>query len=345
MKRFRAALVVGLMLALPADAAAGEIQVVASIKPIHSLVAAVMRGVGSPHLLVGGNQSPHDYSMKPSDARALEKANVVFWVGGEMERFLSRPLATLASTANVVTLSDAHGLSKLEFREGGPFEEHEEHEDHEEHGDEAGGSTKDAHDDHSRAAGSDEEDEHHDHDEKAEHGEHEHSEIDMHIWLDPLNAKALLHEIEEALGSADPANAAKYQSNASALEAALDTLVSEVTASLAQVRGRPFVVFHDAYQYFERRFGLRAVGSITVIPDVMPGAARLREIQNKVKELGAACVFAEPQFDPKLVEIVGSGVEIKTGILDPLGAGLEDGPGLYFQLIRDMSSSVKDCLS
>ena len=350
MKHLRTLLMAGALLVTPAGAAFGDVEVVASIKPIHSLVAGVMKGVGTPQLLVDGSQSPHDYSMKPSDAQALEKAEVVFWIGGDMEGFLTKPLDTLAAKASVVTLSEAHGLTTLKFREGGPFESHEDHDDHAEH------EKKDEHLDHDKAEHDEHEhdkDEHehaeadhddHDHDE-AEHAGHDHGEIDQHIWLDPLNAKALVHEIEEALSAADPGNAAAYRSNAAAMAGELDALVAEVNGQLEPVRGRPFVVFHDAYQYFEKRFGLNAVGSITVVPDVMPGAARLREIQNKVKTLGATCVFAEPQFDTKLVDVVASSAKTRAGVLDPLGSDLEDGPDLYFQMVRSMAKSARDCLS
>lgn len=377
MKHLRTLLMAGALLVAPAGAAFGDVEVVASIKPIHSLVAGVMKGVGTPQLLVRGNQSPHDYSMKPSDAQALEKAEVVFWIGGDMEQFLTKPLGTLAAKASVVTLSKAHGLTTLKFREGGPFESHEDHDDHDHDHDKDGHehseSDHDDHDhdkdghEHSEADHDDhdhDKDEHehaeadhdHDHDkdehehdehehDEAEHAGHHHGEIDQHIWLDPLNAKALLHEIEEALSAADPDHAATYKSNAAAMAGALDALVAEVNEQLEPVRGRPFVVFHDAYQYFEKRFDLNAVGSITVIPDVTPGAARLREIQDKVKTLGATCVFAEPQFDTKLVDVVASSANTRAGVLDPLGSNLEDGPDLYFQMVRSMAKSARDCLS
>ncbi|MGY9000394.1 MAG: zinc ABC transporter substrate-binding protein, partial [Rhodospirillales bacterium] len=183
---------------------------------------------------------------------------------------------------------------------------------------------------------------------KADIDHHEgdgHGTFDPHIWLDPINAKAIVHEIEEVLVKADPSNAAKYEANAKAVMIKLDALISEVSNKLKPVHGRGFVVFHDAYQYFEKRFELTASGSITVSPEVMPGAKRIKEIQMRVKELGATCVFSEPQFEPKLVSTVMEGTQAETGIIDPLGAALDSGPDLYFELIRKMATSIKTCLS
>jgi zinc transport system substrate-binding protein len=182
---------------------------------------------------------------------------------------------------------------------------------------------------------------------EAGHDDHDqaHGAYDMHLWLDPQNAAAMIHEIEEALAAADPANAELYAANAGKLQARLAELQAEIAAELEPVKDRPFVVFHDAYHYFEERFGLRAAGSITVSPEVMPGAERLREIQARVKELGATCVFAEPQFEPKLVTVATEGTGAGSGVLDPLGAAIDDGPDLYFELLQNMASSLKDCLS
>lgn len=309
--------------------------VVASIKPVHSLVAAVMEGVGEPELLVKGAASPHAYALRPSEARALEQAKVVFWVGEGMETFLARPLETLGGNARVVELVKAHDLVELDFREGGPFEAHD-HGDHEGH-DHAHGHDQDDGDDHD--GGDDHAHEGHGHE------GHDHGAIDMHLWLDPSNAKAFVHEIEEALSAADPDNAATYEANADALNEKLDALIAETDAALAPVRGRGFVVFHDAYQYFENRFDIQAAGSITVSPEAIPGAQRLTDIRAKVAELGATCIFAEPQFEPRLISVVAEGTQARTGVLDPLGADLEDGPELYFELIRNLTTSLTTCLA
>ena len=384
------------LLSVSAFSAQADVNVVASIKPVHSLVAAVMKGVGEPDLIVEGAGSPHNYALKPSQARELENADVVFWVGHNLEAFLEKPLEAIATKAKVVELIDAHGLNKLSFREGGAFDAHDH--DHEEHGHDEHAHADEKHDDHAHDehkhdehahadekhddhahdehkhdehahdehkhdahghedhAHKDEKHDDHAHDEHAhdehkhdDHGHEEHAhgegEFDPHVWLDPVNAKALVHEIEEALVAADPEHAATYEANAAAISKQLDALLSELSADLASVQGKPFVVFHDAYQNFENRFGLTAVGSITVSPEVMPGAERISELREKVQGLSATCVFSEPQFEPKLVGTVTEGTDAKTGVLDPLGASIADGPDLYFTLIRNMAESFKTCLS
>ena len=309
--------------------AQAKINVVASVKPVHSLVAAVMEGIGAPVLIVKGAASPHTYALKPSQAEQIEKADLVFWMGHSLETFLEKPLESLASKAMVVELMDSHGLKKLEMREGGGFDEHD-HDDHDE-----GGHKE--HEDHS-------EEEHDNHAEES-HDDHGHGKFDVHVWLDPENAKVMANEIMEALKKVDPGNAKKYETNTKKVVEKLNRLVAEVSAKLATAKGKGFVVFHDAYQYFEKRFGLKAVGSITVSPEVVPGVKRIKELKTKIKELNALCVFSEPQFKPKLVSTVVEGTKAKTGVLDPLGAAIQNGPKLYFNLIRDMANSLNKCLS
>ncbi|MEP0942933.1 MAG: zinc ABC transporter substrate-binding protein [Rhizobiaceae bacterium] len=359
-------------------AAQADVKVVASIKPVHSLVAAVMEGVAMPSLIVDGAGSPHTYALKPSQAQDLQDAELVFWMGHQLEAFLEKPIEAIAGKAKAVELLDAHDLVNLKFREGGAFDEHgheegkedehsghDDHNDHDEHKHDEHAEEKD-HDTHKHDERAEEKDhdehkheEHaegespdeHKHDEHAEdedhkdHDEHAHGEYDPHVWLDPVNAKALVHEIEEALVETDSDNAKKYEANAKAVMAKIDALTAEVSADLAPVKGRGFVVFHDAYQHFESRFGLAAVGSVTVSPEVIPGAERIGELRAKVKGLKAACVFSEPQFESKLVSTVSEGTDAKPGVLDPLGTGIENGPELYFMLIRNMAASFKSCLS
>jgi zinc transport system substrate-binding protein len=280
-----------------------------------------MKGLGEPALIVEGAASPHTYSMKPSNASALQKANIVFWVGHGFEAFLAKPLESLGSGAKVVELDDAPGLEKLKFREGGAFEAHDDGDEHEA-GAEGGG-------DHAHEEG------HHD----------EEGEFDMHLWLDPVNAKAMAAEIEKTLAAADPDNAAIYKTNLDALSTRLDALDKTLTETVTPIKDKPFVVFHDAYQYFEHRYHVKVAGSITVSPEVLPGAERLSEIHAKIVELGATCVFAEPQFEPKLVNVVLEGTPAKSGTLDPEAATLEAGPDLYFQLMEGIGTSLKTCLS
>jgi zinc transport system substrate-binding protein len=322
LNRFTGALVaVTILTAFPLAASAAP-RVIASIKPIHSLAAALMKGVGEPGLIVEGAASPHTYSMKPSDAERLQDAEIVFWVGHGLEGFLEKPLETLGNKATIVELEDVPGMTRLKFREGGPFEAHD-HGEEEHHGDGA-------------EAG-------HDHD--AAEADHDHeSEFDMHSWLSIGNARAMAIAMEQTLAKADPANAAAYAANLKALDTRLDALGKDIEKTIAPVKDKPFVVFHDAYQYFEHDFGVKVAGSITVSPETMPGADRIRQIHAKVGELKATCVFAEPQFEPKLINVVIEGTDARSGTLDPEGASLVPGENLYFDLMQGIATNLADCL-
>lgn len=293
-------------------------QVVVSTKPLHSLVSSVMAGVAEPALIVKGAASPHTYSLRPSDAAALESADIVFWTGHGLELFLGDALETLSVGATVVELAEAEGIELLPMREGGTFEAHS-------HGD--------SHD----------HDHDHDHEHDHDHGHH-HGDGDMHFWLDPENAKLMVDAIATTLSEADPDNAATYAANAEAEIAALSALETEIAATLSAVDAKPFIVFHDAYQYFEARFGLEVAGTITVSPEAMPGAARIEELRAKVQELGATCVFAEPNFEPAIVRTIVEGTEAKAGTLDPEGSALPEGPDLYAALLRNLADGLVECL-
>ena len=329
------AIVMGAVSLTNLSAARADINVVTSIKPVHSLVSGVMSGVGTPSLIVDGASSPHTYSLKPSQARLLQDAKLVFWMGDELEAFLETPIANIANSAKTIKLIDTHDLKRIKFRDGGMFDDH----DHEKH-------AKKEHDDHDHEKHAKKEHDDHDHEKhaKKDHDDHEHGEFDPHVWLDPINAIALIHAIEEALIKADPEHASTYEANAHKMMDKLDALVVELSHELEPVHKKGFIVFHDAYQYFEQRFGVAAVGSITVSPEVMPGAERVSKLRKKISELNATCVFSEPQFQPKLVETLVEGTGARTGVLDPLGATLKKGPDLYFQLLRNMASSLKKCL-
>ena len=293
-----------------ADNPASFPQIVASIKPIHSLIAGVMGARGSLFLLVPGRFSEHGYALKPSDARRLGQANMVFWVGEEMETYLAKPLQSLPKETRLITLSDAEGLTLLATREDSSFEPH------------SHGAQK-----------------------KHDHGSDLHSEHDLHVWLSPGNAVAMVNRIVASLSEVDTAGAAYYAENGKKLKERLVALDQELSASLRPLKGKSYITSHDAYQYFEHRYGMHAVGSLTLTPDQSLNAGRLKNIRAKIKELGAICVFAEPQVKSNLIESIIAGTSAKTGVLDPIGGLIEPGPELYFNLLRANTAALVRCLS
>jgi zinc transport system substrate-binding protein len=302
--KIRRLLLMGVLLLAPWMALAAP-DVVTSLQPVHSLAAGVMRGVGQPRLLVTGGASPHDYSLRPSDARAIAEADIVFWIGPDLESFLVRPLKNAQRKVRNIALIEAPDVTVLPLRTGGVWEAH-------------------LHDEHS-------------HGHKADH--------DAHIWLNPVNAIAMTRRMVAVLGEVDPDHKADYERNGAALMERLNQFDQQLALKLAPLKGQPYVVFHDAYQYFERRYGLNAVGSVVLDPEQRPGAKRVAEIQARIRERGVRCVFSEPQFQPALAQTVIAGSQAQPGILDPLGAGIPPGPEAYFQLLDGLVDALRDCLS
>ena len=455
-----------------------DIKVVASIKPIHSLASYLMDGIAKPDLIVDGYASPHGFAMKPSHAKMLQDADIVFWVGEDLENFLEKPLDSIAEKAEKIEFMDIKGLIKLKFRERNIFDDHDDHG----HGDHDDHAKKDGHDDHGHGAhafewaglfelkagtykwsfakvdgdyadpamkmvilsahdieeveeaaekllesetveakkdgevlvaknnsyslnfdankdvsvfdvkitkngkyafftehmpfefeadehffkdlaGKDlepiaqepegdghdhghgehakKEGGHDDHDDHDGHEGHHHGEFDPHIWLDPINASAILKEMTEHLIENDSKNASKYKNNLNKALKDIDKLTADVKSELNQSVAS--IVFHDAYQYFEERFNVNILGAFTVNTDVMPGAEQLAEIREIIEHDNVACVVSEPQFNPDIIKAVAKDMNIKTGVVDPLGATLKPGKNLYFDLIRNMSASFKGC--
>ena len=313
---------------VPANA---DIKVVASIKPIHSLASYLMNGVAKPDLIVDGYASPHGFAMKPSHAKMLQNADLIFWVGEDVENFLEKPLGSIAKKAEKIELMQIKGLQVLKFRERNIFDDHDDH-GHDDH------DKKEDHDSHAKK------EDHDDHDKKEDHDDHErhaHGEFDPHIWLDPINAKVILNEMVEHLIENDPKNEAKYKSNLDKALKDIDKLTIDVMTELSNSVSS--IVFHDAYQYFEKRFNVNILGAFTVNTDVMPGAEQLAEIREIIEHDKVACVFSEPQFNPDIIKAVAKDMNIKTGVIDPLGATLNPGKDLYFSLIKNMSASFKGC--
>ena len=316
------------------SSANADVKVVTSIKPIHSLASYVMDGVGKPDVIVDGYNSPHGFSLKPSHAKMLENADLVIWVGEDLEAFLEKPLNTIAKKAKNIEVMDLKGIKKLEFREKNIFEGHDDH-GHDEHKDEHKEDGHDEQKDEHKEHGHDE------HKEKAAHEGHHHGEHDPHVWLDPMNAKVIIKEITKQLVQLDSKNSAAYKANSKKALADIDMLTKAIKKDLN--KDLRFVVFHDAYQYFENRFNIKVLGALTVNTDVMPGAEQLSEIREVIEHEKVNCIFSEPQFNPSIIKSIAKDTKVKTGILDPLGAKLDKGKNLYFDLLNDMASSFKGC--
>ena len=426
-----------------------ETKVIASIKPLHSLVSYVMDGVGKPGILVDGSSSPHTFQLKPSHAEMLQEADIVFWIGEDLESFLESPLESIATNSKHIALMESDEIELLKFREKNIFEDHDDHDDHADdhgdHGDHAfewagvfdltegtynwsfakvGGeyadpamkmvilmsdeiesseeraeellesrsstdrnhsSTLSANDsafmlnfDESREttvfsveikeagkyafftehmpfefeadehffkdlSGNDVEpiaqepdSGHHDH-----HHGHAHGEFDIHFWLDPEIAKTIVMIVSSELSELDPSNASIYNSNATKALSEIDQLIAATKGKINS--NAKYVVFHDAYQYFEKRFGIEVVGALTVNPEVLPGAKQLSEIREAIEHENVNCLFSEPQFNPTIAETIAADTGVKAAVIDPLGAELELGKDLYFELINDLSSSFENC--
>ena len=284
-------------------------RVVVTIKPLHALVAGVMEGVGKPRLLLQGAQSPHTFTLRPSDVRKLGDADLIVWVSKDFETFLSHSLKSLPPRTRVLQLQDSPGITQLPIRQGGVWESGHDH----------------------------------------AHAEPEHEElagqpIDPHIWLSPQNAREIVTLVKQALIELDPDNEQRYQDNARELKTRLNDLDQELLARLTPVQWVPFIVFHDAYQYFERHYHLNAIGSITLSPDRKPGARRIHEIHAKLEKLEARCIFSEPQFEPKLLKTIVADTQVGTGVLDPIGADIPAGEDAYFILMRRLTDNLVTCL-
>ena len=304
-------------LLLSGTASANVPKVVTDIPITHSLVTRVMAGIGMPDLIVDRGASPHEYSLRPSNAASLEVADLVFWISNGLTPWLDDALNTLARNAKVIELMDAKGATVLSFREGATFETHS----HQHKQDE------DGHDEH-----------------KHDEDEHATGNVDPHGWLDPYNGRIWLDVIATALSKIDPTNSDIYFANATQAKADIDTVISELEATLAEFRGTNFIVYHDAYQYFEKRFDVLAAGSISLGDVSDPSPARIAEVRKKVEELGIICVFSEPQFNSELVRTVTDGVSVKTRVIDSLGTQFTLGPDFYLNVLRGIAQSMASCL-
>ncbi len=314
-----------LVAGLPSMTLADAPRVVADIAPVHSLVAQIMDGVGEPDLLLPAVTSPHDYSLRPSDARILQDADAVFWVGGALTPWLAETLGALSASATTISLIESEGTVRRAFREGATFAKVGEDDDHDhDHG------HKDE-DDHDHA--------------EAAHDTHDHSGLDPHAWLDPVNASTWLKVIASELSRIDPENSSLYQSNLSNSLRVINVLTQELEEDLRSVAPLRFVVLHDGYRYFEDRFGMRAVGAISASDAAAPSAGRVRAIRHAIKEQGVSCLFTEVQLDAPIVDVFAGETDIAVGTLDPLGALLEPGKDLYAEKMKGIAAAFKACMS
>ena len=312
--------VLALTLAAGSAMAEARIRVSASIVPIHGLVAAVMEGVAEPDLILPPGASPHGYALRPSGALALSRADVIFRVGPSLEAFLNRPLANISGKARIVDLIETPGVLLRPVRDNEAFEPH----DHDHGG-------REGHDGHG------------DHEKHAAHDDHERP-TDQHVWLDPRNAIAIVRHVADVLSEADPTSADTYRTNATRTIRRLNELEDRTANRLASVAARPFIVFHDAYQYFENRFGLTAAGSIAINPEVAPGARQISQIRSRIAEQNIHCVLAEPQFNSDIVEALASDDHVHVGVVDPVGTTARSASDGYFGVIDRMVSELTTCL-
>ena len=296
-----------------------DIKVVTTIKPLHSLISRIMETRGEPQLIIEGTNNPHTFVFKPSHAKMIEEADIVFWIGEDLEAFMEKPLNSLAKDTKKIAFMDSEFIEKIEFREKNIFDEHEGHEDDDVHEDEHEG---------------------HDDDHKDAHA-HAHGEFDPHIWLDPENAKEMVKIIRDELIKIDPEGQRQYSVNTAGATLELDNLINSVEKELSKEIS--YIVFHDAYQYFENRFGVIPAGALTLNPDVLPGAKQIADIQDVINDKGIKCIFSEPQYNPKIIETLGNDMNVSTGVIDPLGAFIDAGPTMYVELINGIANSIKEC--
>ncbi|NVK19985.1 MAG: zinc ABC transporter substrate-binding protein [Methylocystaceae bacterium] len=301
-------------------------KVVTSIKPVDSLARAVMKGAGTPDLLIDSVQSPHRYSLKPSDAQKIQDADVIVWVSDEMEIFLADAIKSLNPKVLSITMEDE------EVPHGEDDHDHEKH--NEEH----------AHEDHDHEKHEHEQEKHDDHDDHDDHEGHHHDK-DVHYWLNPAHAIELVEKLEHELSEIDPANAKLYSKNAHALVEELHDLDHDLKHTLAAIKDKPFVVFHDAYGHFVERYELNMAGVVTLAPNKQPSVKRLNEIHHLLEEKKVKCIFSEPQFPSKTVERLIEGTPVKAGLLDPTGGTMDKGTDHYIKMMKAISNSLVTCLN
>ena len=306
--------IISLLICFSETNADSNLNVVVSIKPFHSLVSGVMLGVARPELLLKGNFSPHTYSLKPSDAKKLQYADFVFWGGEALEGFLAKPIISLSKNAEVVSILEINGLKLRSVRTESHIRKSENFKSNSQNTPKNQGAKL-------------------------------RSAVDPHIWLDPENAKVITQKTVQILSDFDPENAQKFQKNGEKIIVRLNELDQQISSEMSEISDRTYLVLHDAYQYFESRYQLKSAGSITLQLEHFLGVSRLKKVQKMIKTSKVRCIFTEPQYSQKLVKTLIKDTSVKKGILDPIGADILPGPELYFDLLKNLSISLKSCLN
>ncbi len=304
----RTLLASALLMAGPLSSASAA--VVASIRPLGFIASAIADGVTPTEVLLPDGASPHDFALRPSDIQRLRSADLVLWVGPDMEAFLNKALVPIWATRKLA-VSELPAVKPLLMKG-------EEDDDH----DHAGEAHNHADDDHG----------------------HHHGEYNMHVWLSPEIAKVTAIAIHDRLLELMPQNKDKLDANLRQFENLLTQTDKNVGNMLTPVQGKGYFVFHDAYGYFEKHYGLSPLGHFTVNPEIQPGAQRLHQIRTQLVEQKAVCVFAEPQFRPAVINAVAKGTKVRSGTLDPLGTGIALGKDSYGKFLAQLSNQYVSCL-
>ncbi len=304
--------IIALLLTLCVSFAATSVQaagpsVTVSIQPLHSIAAKLMNGVDTLHLLLPPTASPHHFSLKPSQARNLRKADLIIWVGPTLEAALAKPISSLNATTRVLSMMETPGLTKHPLREGDDWAHDHGHDKH--------GHKNDGH------------------------------AADPHIWLNPLNGIAMAEYMVRILQKLDPQNSARYLQNFLGLRRDLTALDKRLRARLSAAAGQPYLVFHDGFQYFEKHYGLKPIGSVGEGHQRSPSAKRLSHLKHEIAEHKIRCIFGEPQFKSRAVAMLAADSPAQVHILDPLGANVAPGPGSYGAILENITSAITGCLA
>ena len=296
--------------------ALADVRVLTSIKPLQLIAAAVQDGLGQPEVLLPPGASPHHFALRPSDMRKLQQAELFYWIGPDLEGFLAKPLAS--RTATTLAVQQLDGLQLRHFGEPARPADHDHDHDHD-------------HDQHESA-----------------HDEHDHQHqpgtLDAHLWLLPANAQRIAQRMASDLAALDPQQAARYQANADAFAQRLSTLDQHLQARLAPLQGKPFFVFHQAFDYFEQAYGLQHRGVFNLLGEVQPGARHVALIRQQLQSTGPSCLFSEPPLRPRLLQTLGEGLPVRMAELDALGYALAADAEGYPRLLENLAENLAGCL-